>query len=305
MNRTRKWIGLIFSILVTGWLISFALKTLPEANFSATSSPKVWWGIFLASLLYVSIIPISAFAWSRLLSAQNIQVDALKLTILMGRTQLAKYIPGNVAQHGVRMALAIREKIPITNYATSVLQETLLALIASIAVGFIAIYTNQKNSSALQTLSIPRHDWLIFVVPLCLLLLVALHYIARKFSWAATLRMPPMRTLTAAFALYTANYLLIGTGLTVLARAMELPHTLGFAAATGAFALSWMLGFLAPGAPAGLGVREGLMLALLVGLADADSLLLFVALARVSTILGDGICFLISWAVDSKKSESI
>jgi len=51
-------------------------------------------------------------------------------------------------------------------------------------------------------------------------------------------------------------------------------------------------GFFAPGAPAGLGIRETLMLLILrTGYAEADALVIVVG-ARVATILGDVAAFL-------------
>src|SRR3546814_10111891 len=68
----------------------------------------------------------------------------------------------------------------------------------------------------------------------------------------------PGATLIAV-TIYAGNYLLIGLGIWLLAIALGMAHEIDYAMATSAFALSWILGFLAPGAPAGLGAREGLM----------------------------------------------
>jgi uncharacterized membrane protein YbhN (UPF0104 family) len=56
---------------------------------------------------------------------------------------------------------------------------------------------------------------------------------------------------------------------------------------TGAFASSWILGFIAPGAPAGLGIREAILSAWLsTAMPAADVVLLVVAL-RIATTVGD------------------
>src|SRR3546814_11891689 len=72
----------------------------------------------------------------------------------------------------------------------------------------------------------------------------------------------PGATLIAV-TIYAGNYLLIGLGIWLLAIALGMAHEIDYAMATSAFALSWILGFLAPGAPAGLGAREGLMVLIL------------------------------------------
>jgi hypothetical protein len=108
------------------------------------------------------------------------------------------------------------------------------------------------------------------------------------------------RAIFPAFAIYCCNYVLIGAGLWVLARGLAMPDTMSLAALTSAFALSWVLGFLAPGTPAGLGVREGILVLLLAESGTPDEVLLFVIIARLATMLGDGLCFLAAW-IPSRK----
>ena len=57
----------------------------------------------------------------------------------------------------------------------------------------------------------------------------------------------------------------------------------------GAMALAWLAGFLTPGAPAGLGVRESVLLIILAPAAGEASILALAALFRIVTVLGDGL----------------
>jgi uncharacterized membrane protein YbhN (UPF0104 family) len=119
--------------------------------------------------------------------------------------------------------------------------------------------------------------------------------------------LPGARVALPAFAAYATNYLLIGIGLWIIARASGMSPALDFPLITAAFALSWLIGFLAPGAPAGLGVREGIMVVLLSGAADNAQVLIFVLLARVVTMLGDICNFLIgsAWlAIDESRRNA-
>jgi uncharacterized membrane protein YbhN (UPF0104 family) len=62
---------------------------------------------------------------------------------------------------------------------------------------------------------------------------------------------------------------------------------------TGAFASSWILGFVAPGAPAGLGIREAILSAWLSGALPAEQVVLLVVVLRIATTLGD--LFSLAW----------
>lgn len=86
------------------------------------------------------------------------------------------------------------------------------------------------------------------------------------------------------------------------------PHTELFFAGT-AYVAAWFLGLVTPGAPAGLGIREGAMLFLMKGMPipEAD-LLLAVLLGRIITIFGDFLFFLesvgIKYASGRKKRRA-
>ncbi len=55
----------------------------------------------------------------------------------------------------------------------------------------------------------------------------------------------------------------------------------------GAFILSWFLGFIIPGAPGGIGIREAALTLLLGEMLDVDSILLGIVLYRLVSTAGD------------------
>jgi uncharacterized membrane protein YbhN (UPF0104 family) len=85
--------------------------------------------------------------------------------------------------------------------------------------------------------------------------------------------------------------------LSVLALGLFPATPIDFALLTTAFALAWVVGFVTPGAPAGLGVREAVLLLLLAhGMGAANASLLILTL-RIATTLGDMLCFILGLAV--------
>jgi uncharacterized membrane protein YbhN (UPF0104 family) len=62
---------------------------------------------------------------------------------------------------------------------------------------------------------------------------------------------------------------------------------------TSIFAISWLLGFITPGSPGGIGIREALLVTFLAPIyGNAIAIWLSIVL-RIITTLGDGIAFLI------------
>ncbi len=59
---------------------------------------------------------------------------------------------------------------------------------------------------------------------------------------------------------------------------------------TGAYLFAWLIGFVTPGAPGGIGVREAVML-LVCSAADEELVIAFVLLMRIGSIVAD----IIAW----------
>ncbi len=81
------------------------------------------------------------------------------------------------------------------------------------------------------------------------------------------------------------------------------PEGLGvpLVSAAGAYVLAWLVGFLTPGAPAGLGVRELALLFLLKGIVNEADLLFAAVLWRGITVGGDVLFFGLGSFVRSKQ----
>jgi uncharacterized membrane protein YbhN (UPF0104 family) len=74
------------------------------------------------------------------------------------------------------------------------------------------------------------------------------------------------------------------------------------AALTGAFLFAWIIGFVTPGAPGGIGIREGVML-FVCGDQFADRIVLFVLVMRIASVFADIAAFLIGRLYGREKSR--
>ncbi|MDR0220216.1 MAG: hypothetical protein LBI54_02290 [Lachnospiraceae bacterium] len=71
-----------------------------------------------------------------------------------------------------------------------------------------------------------------------------------------------------------------------------------------AYIFSWTVGFLIPGAPAGMGVREAVLLFMLADVCGAEIVLPAAVIQRVIYIFGDVLAFLFCLALSHKQSAS-
>ena len=310
MKHMLHWGSVFVAIAFAGYFVWFAAQTLDfVVLLQLLSSPLLLAGVILAALLYSLIIPITAWAWKILLDRQGESWKSGPLAKILGLTQLSKYVPGNVLQHATRAALSLESGMSGRALIVTVAQETLLAVAASLLVGSIMLLVTPHGVAALSDIWSEWLLWLGVAIGACVLVLASVELRPERLRshpnrWLRMLSssggLPgPVATFSALGA-YTANYLLIGLGLWLVSRTANFPVELDYTLVTAAFALSWALGFLAPGAPGGLGVREGIMLLLLHGAASDEILLAFVLLARVVTMLGDAFCFSVGSIVGTR-----
>jgi glycosyltransferase 2 family protein len=300
MKHLLKVLGILLALAAGIYFVLYAQKALAGKDLSALLDSKVMLAGTCLTLLYASSIFTTAIAWTLLLRSMLQPARFGRLLPILATTQFGKYLPGNVAQHIGRIALARSAGVQLPAAVFSVAYELLLALVASAHIGALTLLWSPPTALLTWRITEYRLPLLVAVTVFA----VAALWLAPSFAvWLGRLRAgqrselesAPARlhldptTVVACYALYASGFAMIGAGLWLVAHALTgptayVPSVLFF---VGAFASSWILGFIAPGAPAGLGIREAMLSAWLSGvLAPVDVVLLVVTL-RIATTLGD------------------
>ncbi|MHB8534985.1 MAG: lysylphosphatidylglycerol synthase domain-containing protein [Sulfuricaulis sp.] len=314
MKPWHRRIGTLSGLLLTGYFLYFAFKTYDVHNLSALLRTKSLLAVTGAALIIALIIPLSGLAWSILLSSISCYWKTKRLITILGFTQLAKYVPGNVAQQIGRTTVALVGGMPPSAFISSVLTETILIIAASLFVGFLSM-TLSPIPIPLSVIQLPDTPlFLAAILALSALLLILLfknapsiiRHLPRPKKWQKlTLPIPGTRAIGLAFGLYCIAYLLLGLALWLIATCQGgLPNADIFTF-TASFTLAWLAGYLALGAPAGLGVREGAMLVLLSNAGPSEHVLTIIIAARLATILSDAFVFALSvYSMRSSKGKT-
>lgn len=295
MKHLYRTLGLIGGLIITGLFVWYMVHSLHGHDLRVYATPRAATGIVLAAILWSCGAPLLALAWRSMLSGLDIHRTWRELFGIVGITQFAKYVPGNVAQYIGRVGMSLARGIPARPLAMTMFLETLLVIATGIVMG---VGTGSLSEVGLQ--AVHRHGaqlaLIAAVVVLAIIGLLVFRRIAplllRRFAprYAPALDgalLPSQASLARAFVLYCAMYVGMGIGLTLLAHFLlpGAPHDYWLLIAV--FALAWVVGFVTPGAPGGLGVREGLMLLMLAPIyGSAPAGILIIAL-RIATTLGD------------------
>lgn len=291
--RGLRRLGLLVSLVLLAYFLWFAFTAVDMGRelHRLRDRPLV-----LAMLAVATSSPLvllgSAWAWRQLLAALGERRALRPLFAIIATTQLAKYLPGNVAQHMGRVALSVAHGIAVAPLMLSLLLEgvLLVAVGAAVGTGLFALGAARDAlvpwplvagvgaAAALGSVLIWR------LLPWLRLVMSRQHP-----RWHLPAVRSP-RPLFAAAAAYVACYLVLGAGLWVIAVAAGLPSP-GFFRIAAAFAVAWLVGFLAPGLPAGLGAREGALLVLLRGTGSDELLLGVLVASRLASVVGDLFCY--------------
>lgn len=239
-----------------------------ELTITQLTAATWWWLAVLAGLYGIANLMLVA-AWRDILEQSGAASSWRWALGIYGMSQIAKYVPGNVAHLAGRQAMGMAAGIPAEPLLKSSIAE--LALIASAGALFLVLLA-------------PRVvPWLTGfpVFPLFALLAAAIVFIlrrlrgplaARAFCWYIVF-------LGASGYCFVAVLALLADGATT--------GPLSSLTICAAFVVAWLVGLITPGAPAGIGVRELAIVFFLGGaIADKD-LVLAVAVGRGVTTLGD------------------
>ncbi|WP_306145663.1 hypothetical protein [Roseibium sp. MMSF_3412] len=258
----RHWNG------ISGWRPSASQVTL----------------ILALSVPYALSLLLLAEGWHRIVTLFASEPRSRTFTSFC-ITQVAKYLPGNVA-HLIGRGLYLRGN---TVSDGEIVKATLLELAViplGAAVTIVCLGSLGFFSDLLPW--IPDMAWYGSALFLFCAAAFALVLPARApgISGRQIAKVFPSVGLAAIFMLCLG-----GTFAAVFNLLSEAP----VAILAGAGIIAWLVGYLTPGAPGGIGTREATLIALLSFLNQEDTVLIATALFRVVTTLGDVLLFAGSW----------
>jgi glycosyltransferase 2 family protein len=230
------------------------------------------------AVLYAAANLLLVFAWQNILRYLGVILQFSRAIQIYGRSQIAKYVPGNIFQFAGRQALGVSSGIANKPLALSVVWE--LGWIASIGAIFLILALPLIAAEISFVASL-----LLFITVISITLWIAWRF----FS-------PTMVRVAAFYAFFH----IISGGifsvilLTFIQPAQPFPFN-GIASICGAYVVAWLIGLITPGAPGGMGVREMVLYLFFNSLFKPGDLLVVILLSRMVTVCGDGFFFILSF----------
>lgn len=312
VKRRYRVLGLAAGLIVTALFAWYVVRSLRGHDLSVYATPRAALGIVLAAVLWSCGAPLLALAWRGLLDGLGVRRSRRELFAIVGITQFAKYVPGNVAQYIGRVGMSLARGIPARPLAVTLILETLLVIAAAVVMG---VGTGALSEVGLKAVRL--HGAQLALIAALVALAIAGLFVFRRFApvllrrfaprYAPALEgvlLPPQAGIVRAFVLYCCMYASMGLGLILLAHFL-LPDAMNdYWLLIAVFALAWVVGFVTPGAPGGLGVREALMVLMLAPAFSAAPASVLVIALRIATTLGDVLILATGFLLLPKPSAS-
>lgn len=242
----------------------------------------LWWMFTFSAVCYAMALGLLAHAWRTLLQYLGVNAPTRPVWRIYASSQLSKYIPGNVFQFVSRQLQGAAIGLPHAILLRSSMLEVSGLVLGALLPGLLVL---------------PRVAGLYGWGILLLLLLVMWLLMRQPQSW-----LPP----THVWLFYLLFHVL--AGLMFVWLVLELGghvDSLYLPILLGAYLLAWLAGFVTPGAPGGIGVREMVLMLLLKGVVADAMLLQAIIVSRLMTTCGDLLFFAAVHAVTRHTRQQV
>jgi len=290
----------ILGLLLTLAALFFAFQrvwSIGRADWEAFLAVDLLLVILFGTVLHALNNILLGWAWQKWLVFFGASAARPRLSIAVyARTQIAKYLPGNFIHLTGRHVLGNKVGYPHPALVGALVYE----IIGLLSVAGVISLLAYPGAVALETGMLLR----LLFMPLLLVLPVLVQAVVNHFSLARRFGFPQrsiraaLRGLLPVWALYALYFIVDGSILFVLVGATTGAWTgIPFLYVLSSFSISWVLGYITPGAPAGLGVRDAVMILILTNFIGAPSAAFVALVARLIVTLGDVVTFLLSYLI--------
>lgn len=279
MRPAYRWLGSAAALACLAWLAFLAWRhagSLPDLSWG----PRQVLAVGAAVGLYVLSLSLGAVAWRLMLrEVPGAEISLARALVISGLANAAKYLPGNVGQYVGRTALARQHGVRVEDVLVTLGFETGWMIFSAVTLAACAALAPGWSPAVLAVAGVAAP-----------LLLVALLNRWRPRFLERPLVPPRPATLAACFGLYWLAFFACGGALDGLVR--ELFGREGrLGRITAVWAGAWVAGFVTPGAPGGLGVREAVLVAGLKPVYGPGAALGLALVFRLVSVLGDALAF--------------
>jgi hypothetical protein len=279
---------------------------------ASTQSKPIVLMVMITGFVYFIIISILPATWQRLVSwISNKKTYYLDYYKIYGQTQIAKYLPGNIFHLVSRQVNADKLSVSQGSLILSSFLELLSYLLVATTICLVSYAFGFRFQLKIVNSLLLVFSGIIFVI---IFLVLVFPQLLQKFNRGSQIAkflkaqhsQPKLmlQTLIRVLFLVTAFFIMtsllfsslvfwVNNGNSKIYLLMLFPI----------YCLSYVVGLITPGAPAGFGVREVVMIVTLTPLIGNSEATLLALLFRMSTVIGDILLFISATLIKNLQKE--
>jgi uncharacterized membrane protein YbhN (UPF0104 family) len=309
MTAVIRQIAIFFKrslrFLIIGGVLFFLVATIRE-NWQQVLEIRLnlgsWLKLAIATILTLIAHTWAGWVWGWILAQLGHNVASGWGIRVYLKTNIAKYLPGNMWHFYGRIQAAQQQQIPWECAAISILLETLLMVAAGL--GMALAYPTENwpyQLILLLAIAIGVHPWglnralrLLTRWKLKKTMTARSHRDPLRGTHPVILKHYPLKPILGAlrFLIWRgAGFLTVMAALTPIAPQQILPIL-------SAFSWAWLFGIIIPGAPGGIGIFESTAIALLSNSFTPGIVLGSVALYRLINTLAEATGAILAWGYE-------
>lgn len=266
--------------------------------------------IFTLSVIYCFGLFAYAYGWRLILKfTSNSEIEYHNAYVVFVKSNIAKYIPGNVANYVSRNIIGSRLGWQHKDIVISSIIEIILVVFTSFMISIVLGFEYEKKY-LLELLNGKAIIYILCIVIIVLIIFAVFVY-RKKFSitdFISKLSLKKLCILSVkAFLAFGLTFIIFGISyvLLLLYIAKADMSILQICNIIGMYMVSWAIGYLTPGAPGGLGVRESILISSLSPMFGLEVIVITSILHRIICIIGDIISLILGYLVEKRiKKES-
>lgn len=309
MNKSKfKIIGNIITIISLIFLSYRFIKADIDYSIVFQKLHILWFiGTCIAYTLLLSVI--SPYPWCQILNAIcGSKIPYLSIQRVLAKANLMKYIPGNVFQFVGRNAIAVEYSLSHKMVALSTVIDTFINVVGVLVVCVLCYVQGLKAGiEQLNKYILPIYYIIAIVVFAVVMLgMVLLIYKEReKICKLITILISKKSIFAYIKSILVYIILSFSSGVIywiVLFKIVEANVSIDmFLKVVAGYLIAWFFGFIVPGAPGGIGIRETVITILLGTIINSNDVMLAIVIYRIVNIIGDVGYWVISSVVSKVK----
>jgi glycosyltransferase 2 family protein len=282
----------VAAIAVTALALAWLTWSLASAPIPASLwTPQVWTTLAAAAAIQGVGLLFVAFGWLTVLrvTASDSQAHTVDLLRLYGVTQLLKYLPSNL-MHQVGRHAALR-RLGI-GHAASLLAALAEIILLIVGAGLVAATSGVIAATMLDGRLAAILGGVFLLIAVAAVAIRLLGPAVGEAPWFASVRallLSPAgrRAALVACGSFAIFFVLSGTSFALVSHTILSVPGPSWMSLVAIWCGAWILGFVTPGAPAGLGTREALLAVALSAAGHPEGAVATALAMRVASVGGD------------------